>query len=200
MSGAMAQAPMTPSGRRRLCAGVFLLSLAGCASAEPEWYRLVAVPGRPLTLPPLRIELRDVRLARALERPGFPRAAADTRLTVAGGQRWAGPLDEMATQVLARNLAQRLPGSIVMAERDAIGGDAEIVVSVGIDRFEADAAGQALLSASFAIRRLGSPRTLRDGRVEERVAPSGADADALVQALSEALARLADRLAATLST
>lgn len=197
MSGATMAILMTRFGRRRF--GVFLLALAGCASAEPEWYRLVAVPGRPLALPPLRIELRDVRLARALDRPGLPRAAGGTRLTVAGGERWAGPLDEMATQVLARNLAQRLPGSVVMSERDAIGGDAAVAVSVAIDRFEADAAGQALLSATFAIRRFGGPRTPREGRVEESVAPAGPGADALVQALSEVLARLADRLAATLS-
>jgi uncharacterized lipoprotein YmbA len=197
MSGAMAN--MTRPGRRRFCGWILLLPLAGCASPEPEWYRLAPVPGRPLAPRPLRIELRDIQLAPALDRPGIPRDAGGTRLVVPESERWAGPLDRMATQVLLRNLGQRLPGSVVIGEHDGIGGDADVAASIGIDRFEADPTGQAVLSATFTLRRFGGARAVRDGRVEESKAPSGPGTDALVQALSETLGRLADRMAETLS-
>ena len=180
--------------RRRLCGLLFLLPLAACASAKTEWYRLTAIPGRPRAARPMRIELRDVRLARYLDRPDLVRAAGGTRLMVEDGQRWAGPLDEMIAQVLAQDLEQRLPGCTVLRERGALAGEPELVAGVEIDRFETDGAGQAVLSAKFTIRPAGSGSAIRDGRVEASAAPSGLGTNALVQALSEALAQLADRM------
>ncbi len=72
------------------------------------------------------------------------------------------------------------------------------MAGVEIDRFEADGAGQAVLSAKFPIRPAGRDSVPRDGRVEASVTPSGLGTNALVMALSESLARLADRMAETL--
>lgn len=188
MSGAK---PLT---RRRLCALLVLLPLGDCVSAEPELYRLTAAPGRPRSAPPVRLELRDVRLARYLDRPGLVRAAGGTQLVVEDGQRWAGPLDDMITQVLSQDLEQRLPGSLVQRERSALAGEPALVAGVEIDRFEADAAGQAVLSARFTLRAADGGSALRDGRVEASVAPSGLGTNALVLALSQSLAHLADRM------
>ncbi|MBS0517625.1 MAG: membrane integrity-associated transporter subunit PqiC [Proteobacteria bacterium] len=160
---------------------------------------MTTAPGRPLAKSASRIELRDVRLAPALDRAGIVRAGRGTRIVLDEGHRWIGPLDEMVTRTLAADLAQRLPDSSIVGERDASGRDPDVIVSVDIDRFEADAAGQAVLSANFTIRRFGRPSALREGRIDEHVAPSSPGTDALVQALSVALGRLADRLAETLS-
>lgn len=173
--------------------------LVGCASAELEWYRLTAVPGRPGIARPVSLELRDVWLARYLDRSGIVRAAGGTRLVVEDGRRWAGPLDEMITQVLSRNLEQRLPGSVVTRERGAITVDPEILASVEIDRFEIDADGRAVLSARFALRQSRNHRLLKEGRVEESAVPLNPSTNARVQAQSEVLARLADRMVEALS-
>ena len=76
------------------------------------------------------IELRDVRLARYLDRPDPVRAAGGTRLMVEDGRRWAGPLDEMIAQVLSQDLEQRLPGSTVLRELGALAGEPELEVGV----------------------------------------------------------------------
>jgi uncharacterized lipoprotein YmbA len=199
MTGTRARDVMRTPTRRRLCGLLVLLPLAACASAKLEWYRLTAIPGRPLSARPRRIELRDVRLARYLDRPEIVRAAGGTRLVVEDGQRWASPLDEMITQVLSQDLEQRLPGSIVLRERGSLAGEPELVAGVEIDRFETDGAGQAVLSAKFTVRPAGNDSVLRDGRVEASVAPTGLGTNALVSALSESLARLADRMVETLS-
>ena len=200
MTGTRAPDDMRLPTRRRLCGLLVLLPLAACASVKPEWYRLTAIPGRPRAARPMRIELRDVRLARYLDRPDLVRAAGGTRLMIEDGQRWAGPLDEMIAQVLAQDLEQRLPGSTVLRERGALAGEPALVAGVEIDRFETDGAGQAVLSAKFTIRPAASDGAIRDGRVEAGVAPSGLGTNALVQALSEALAHLADRMVETFPT
>lgn len=185
--------------RRRLCLMLLALPLAACASAEPKWYRLTPVAGPVRAGLSVRVELRDVQLASALDRPGIVRTAGATRLVVADGERWAAPLDDMVTHVLARDLGQRLPDCSISRERPGLAADPQVAMTVEIDRLEADIDGQAVLSARFVIHLTGGGHDRREGRVERRLAPAAPGADALVQALSEVLGRLADDMAGQLS-
>lgn len=184
-------------GRRFLCGALALALLAACAPVPTEWYRLVAIPGRPHNARAGRIELRDAGLARYLDRPELVYASG-TRLALSGNHRWAGPLDDMIMQVLADNLGQRLPASLVMREPGTLAGAPDCVVAVAVDRFEADGAGRAMLSAQYAIRRPDHDGPVAGHRVVMTM-PAGTGPDALAQALSEALARLSDRIAADIA-
>ena len=93
---------------------------AACASPDPSLYTLAVVPGRVLPSPPRRIELRQIALARYLERSRIVRSSENLRLDVLGNDWWGEPLDAMLSRVLVQALSQRLPTSMVFAENGAI--------------------------------------------------------------------------------
>ncbi|QCG89217.1 membrane integrity-associated transporter subunit PqiC [Azospirillum sp. TSH100] len=193
------------TGRRVLLGWLLAVSLAGCTSARLDWFRPVPLAGPVRADVMARVELRDVTVARALDRPDILRLAGDTRLVPTGGQ-WAAAPGDLIAAVLRRNLADRLPAAtvtdavsgIATGAIDGVGAPA-VLVEVRIDRFEADADGRAVLTAHFVLRHPHSPRPPAERSVEETVSPAGPGPDALVLALSRALARLADRIADALT-
>jgi uncharacterized lipoprotein YmbA len=170
--------------------------LAGCASAEPDYYRLSPQPPAGGTAPapraPRMVELRRIGLARYLDRSEIVRGGGGAKLDVLEGERWAEPLGDMLSRVLAENLTLRLPGSTVFVESSALSLQGDVTVEVEVLRFEADASGAVTLSAQLALR--------SEGRAERRptrsfvtTAPvSGTGTGALVAAMNTALAALAN--------
>lgn len=191
--------------RRVLLGWLLAVSLAGCASARLDWFRPVPVTGPVRADVMARVELRDVTVARALDRPDILRLAGDTRLVPTGGQ-WAAAPGDLIAAVLRRNLADRLPAATATDAASGIAtgaingaGTPAVLVEVGIDRFEADVDGNAVLAAHFVLRHPYSPSRPAEWAVEETVSPIGPGPDALVLALSRTLARLADRIADALT-
>jgi hypothetical protein len=178
------------TSRRALLAG---LALAGCASPEPELYRLVAVPGAPRPGAPVSIELRRVGVPAYLDRSQIMRALAESRLQALGA-RWAEPFGDMVTRVLAEDLMQRLPGSTVLTETGAVRGEAGLILEAEVQRFEAGPGPQVVLLGQFALRPPGgATRAARVQRIEVPLAGEGIPA--LVAAMSAALGQLADTVA-----
>ncbi len=62
------------------------------------------------------VVVRGVGLPRYLEQQEVVRAAGQGRLRVAENDWWSEPLGEMLQRVLVANLAQRLPGTYVLAD------------------------------------------------------------------------------------
>ena len=95
------------------------------------------------------------------------------------------------------DLAQRLPGSTVVADAGAIRLAADATVETELQRFEADPSGAVELAAQVAFRfgptRPGVARTFRFSVPVEGQGPS-----AVAAAMSGALGRLADAVAAAL--
>ncbi|HWA81587.1 MAG TPA: PqiC family protein [Acetobacteraceae bacterium] len=197
-------------GRRRvaLALGVGLGSLAaGCASPNPTLYTLAPLPGPALGAPRRIVLVREVSLARYLQRPGIVRSSADYRLDVLANDWWGEPLGAMLGRVLVADLATRLPGSTVLAESVAITTDANIAVEVSIQQFEEDASGAVVLNATFVLvgrRSTAAPRTFSVSVPASPLAGPGAlggeaAVAAQVAAMSTALARLADAIAAAIA-
>ena len=193
------------TGRRVLLGWLLAVPIAGCTSARLDWFRPVPVAGPVRADVTALVELHDVTVARALDRPDILRLAGDTRLVPTGGQ-WAAAPGDMIAAVLRRNLADRLPAATVTdavngIATDVIGGAGApaVLVEVGIDRFEADADGHAVLAAHFVLRHPRSPLPPTERSVVETLSPVGPGPDALVLALSRTLARLADRIADALT-
>jgi uncharacterized protein len=176
--------------RRMLLAG---LALAGCASPDPELYRLVAVPGVARAGAPGLIELRRVGVPAYLDRSQIIRAVAESRLEALGA-RWAEPFGDMVTRVLAEDLMRRLPGSTVLTETGSLRGEAGLIIECDLQRFEAGPGPVVVLVAQFAMRPPGgATRAARVQRVEAPVAGEGMPA--IVAAMGAALGQLADGLA-----
>ena len=186
---------MTAPTRRGVTAWLALLPLFGCASTEPDYYRLVMVPGATRVVRPLRVELRQLGLARYLDRPEIVRSDTSMRLDIRQSERWAEPIGDMVIRVLAENLNQRLPGSLVVPENSALGGDPTVISKMEITRFEADAAGQVVLEGWLQIRRLGGRVREVNRQVAIATVLRGTETNALAQSMSQALGLLADQIA-----
>ncbi|MDO9708665.1 PqiC family protein [Paracraurococcus lichenis] len=176
------------------------LALGACArSPEPRLFTLAPLPGEARPGGPRTIELRRPGLAGYLDRPEIVRAAGPYQVGLAGAERWAEPFADMLGRVLAENLTQRLPGSTVFTEAGGLSADADGVVELDVQRFDADAAGRVTLLAQVAVRR-GSGRRegTRTRSLRLSLPAAGDGTPAMVAAMSAALAQLADAVAGML--
>ncbi len=181
---------------RRELLGLALAGLASaCASPEPAYYTLAAVPGVARSGAPARIELRRLGLAGYLDRPEIVRANSAYSLRLNGAERWGEPFGDLVARILAEDLNQRLPGSSVFTSAGSITADADATIEMDLQRFDADASGQAVLLAQVAVSR-GRARASAATRVLRlTVRPSSPSTADLVAAMSMALGQLADAVA-----
>ena len=184
--------------RRRL---LLLLATApaGCASPNPVLYVLAPQPDPNIsgTSPPgtpATVELREIGLARYLERPQIVRSSEGFRLDVLSNEWWGEPLGAMLNRVLVQELTQRLPGSTVFAESGAITVTPAATVAVNIQRLDADATGAVVLIAQVEV----SSKSTATRNVHLTVSPPSPGTAGLVDAMSQAIAQLANAIAAML--
>jgi uncharacterized lipoprotein YmbA len=170
------------------------LAAAACASPEPAYYTLAPRPGTAQPGGPRLVELRRIGIAGYLDRPEIVRNSADYRLSLGAGERWGEPLGALVARVLAENLNTRLPGSSVFTSSGAISADPDATIELDLQRFDADASGQAVLLAQVAVTR-GRTRKADARTVRLVVSPTGSATVDLVAALSTALGQLADQIA-----
>jgi uncharacterized lipoprotein YmbA len=182
------------------------LSLTACGHSEAtRFFTLDAIapaqpPAAAFTGAPIR--LRRVTLPPALDRVELTREIAPGEVRVSDFEHWAAPLGQTAVQVLAQDLAARLPSGALIppAAPLPVGG---VDVDVDIVAFNV-AGGQAVMQASWTqIARPGAalkggppPSPPSSSRWVELTAPvevSGGLAEA--QGLSRCLGQLADRIA-----
>lgn len=174
------------------------LALAACASPNPDFFTLAAVPGARSTSDIKSLELRRIGLAGYLDRSEIVRATTPYRLHMSDTERWGEPLGQMVTRVLTEDLVERLPNAAVFSESGAISTQPDEVLEVDVQRFDADASGQVVLLAQVAVRhdRSGAPAIARTVRLT--VTPAGPDTPALVAAMSQTLGQFADSIAGML--
>jgi uncharacterized lipoprotein YmbA len=166
-----------------------LMLLTGCASPTPDLFTLAPVPGEVLPGSPAVVQLRDIGLAKYLDRPQIVRSTEDHRVRLGNNERWGEPLGAMLSRVLAENLRQRLPGTVVFGEGGAITAEPNAIVEVDVQRLDADGAGAVVLVAQAA-RRGGATRAVRMS-----VQPASSDTSDQVGAMSVAVGQLADTIA-----
>ncbi len=182
--------------------GVLGLALAGsvaaCTSAEPAYYTLAAVPGVARPGGPAQVELHRVGLAGYLDRSEIVRASSAYSLRLNGSERWGEPFGDLVARILAEDLNTRLPGTSVFTSAGSITAEADATIEMDVQRFDADAAGQAVLLAQVAVSR-GQARASAVTRVFRlAVQPATPKTTDLVAAMSAALGQLADGIATML--
>jgi uncharacterized protein len=184
--------------RARAVALALLLPLAGCAgSPDPTFYALSSHPGRRLTSPAWRIELRRVAMPSYLDRPHVVRRASPERLELAADERWGAPLDALVGATLAEDLGERLPSCVVFSEASSISAPADVRIEVEITRFESAADGVVQLRAGSAVRWGTESDRVRLNRHTIDIRPSTKSTADLVSSLSRSLSQLADAVAQT---
>ena len=185
---------------RALAAMMLAGVLTACGSSPPShYYELSAEPDpapvAPAGYPTRTVAIGEVKLPGALDRPQIARQIGPNQLEYAESDRWAGPLDDMVRRVLAADLRPLLPAGTALVASD-LSAPAGLTVAVEVSRFDADKAGRVMLDATWETldknaKVTGAPRA---ANIVEPA--SGSDAAAVAAAMSRALARLADTIAA----
>lgn len=164
---------------------------AACSSPNPTLYVLAPIPGTTHAGAPKVIALRAISIAHYLERSQIVRSSESYRIDVLSNEWWGEPLDTMMGRILVQELNQRLPGSTVYADSGAISTPPDATVEINLQRLDLDRQGALLLVAQVAV----DGRELASRGVSLTVQPADPTTRALVAAMSEALARLADTIA-----
>lgn len=173
--------------------------VAACASPNPTYYTLAAVPGPALPTPAERVELRQLGLAGYLDRPEIVRSTSGFQVELIPNVRWGESTSGMIERVITENLIRRLPAASVVSETGAISTTPDLVVEIDVQRLDTDASGGVVLLAQVAVRHeTGGMHA--DAETYRLTAPpaSGSTRD-LVAAESQLLGELADRIAATVA-
>jgi len=184
---------MKTLSRRALLAIGTAGALAGCASVKPQLYAISVVPGTPVGGAPRVILLREVGLARYLDRQAIVRSAADYRFQIEANNWWGENLGAMLNRVLVQELNQRLPGSTVFAEGGAVTPKPDVTLEVNISQMSEDTPGAVVLLAQAAVLRDSAPDRTRSFSLSVPV--SDASTMSEVVAISTAIGQLADGLA-----
>ena len=183
--------------RARASAMLLMLAAAGCTSPQPTLYTLERSAGTPDDRVLAPVAVREVNLAKYLDRPQIVRHRTGYELAYSDTERWAEPLDEMVPRVLTEDLTQRLPATRIAGAASGMVPEAERILIVNIDRFDADPDGAVVLEARWSVRSELRAGTFEKSRITVPAASTRA-AD-LVAAMSTGLGRLGDQLAAALA-
>jgi uncharacterized lipoprotein YmbA len=178
----------------QVAAAALLAAQVACSSPNPNLYTIAPVTGATVTGAPKAIELRQIGLARYLERSQIVRSSENYRLDVMANDWWGEPLGAMLSRVLVEELSQRLPQSTVYAETGAVSVTPDATVELNVSRLDENTAGTLVLQAQAAVvKGRGEPVT-RGFRFE--IPPSDSGVGGEVAAISIAVGQLADGLAA----
>jgi uncharacterized lipoprotein YmbA len=168
---------------------------AACSSPNPSLYVLATVPGPTDRGAPRVIQLRTISIAHYLERSQIVRSSEGYRMEVLSNEWWGEPLDAMLGRILVQELSQRLPGATVYGDNGAISTPSDATVEINLQRFDLDHDGDLLLVSQIAV---DSKRAVSRG-LTFTVRPADGTTQALVAAMSVAVARVADTVAAMLT-
>ncbi|MFL9945949.1 PqiC family protein [Paraburkholderia agricolaris] len=184
------------------CLGAIVLTLvAGCATSPPSQFYTLSpvqlVELRP-AVKPVAIAIGPVTVPDLVDRPQIVSRVDENRVSIDEFARWADPLKSQIARVIAADLTQCLPGSIVSVYPQRADDNA-YRVSVDVQSFDSATSGTVMLAAIWSVRapKRGEPV---GGRTVVREVVSGPGYNALVSAYSRALASVARAIAATMQS
>ena len=182
-----------------LIMGINLALLTACGTTQPsKFYLLSPAPsGAAAALAgnePV-IGVGPVEMPKYLDRPQIVQRIGSNELKLAETHRWAEPLRNNFTQVLAENLSLMIPTRQTTLFPWTRSTRIDYQVQVIVSRFDADANGNAVLSASWKVLRKDPDEVLAMEKSTYTEATSGTDYDAIVTAQSRALEALSLEIA-----
>ena len=161
------------------------------------------MPGQPAPGGPRFVEVRQPTIASGLDRDRIVTADSGYKLTVSANDAWGDSLAGQISRTLAGDLAQRLPGTSVFAENDAVSTEPQAYVELSVTRFSAGPSGAVQIEAALSVKgaQAGAPDTSGQFYMQRVLVQAPAVSSgtmAMVEALSQLLGQLADQAAAQL--
>jgi uncharacterized lipoprotein YmbA len=195
----------TPIHAAALTAVVF--TLAGCSILAPQvdpsrFYVLTATSnttgdvGSPRPDGPT-IGVGPIRLPDYLDRSQLVTRLGPNRVVFSDLERWAEPLEGNLSRVLVENLTFLLNTEKIVSLPALVPIPVRYEVPIAVQRFESDDEGTVELIARWAVRASADGKILHaaESRITEK---GGSHTDEVVAALSRALGRLSEEIAAVI--
>jgi len=171
-----------------------LILSAGCASPPSRFYTLSAVTTEAAPPSPLSLSVGPVSVPAAVDRPQILVSTGANQVQLDEFNRWASPLQDEISRVVAENLVVLLGTGKVTQSPQTSGEDAAYRVSIEVQRFESVPGKHARLDAVWTLRRVRDDKS-RMGRTSVQEPVSGSGFDELAAAHSRAITRLSRDIA-----
>lgn len=180
----------------------WLLLAAGCSSPPTRFFVLAPSPGaQPLGVgQDVAVGVGPVEFPEYLDRPQIVTRTGEHELNLADFDRWAEPLKDNATQVLAENLAVLLPSHKIATYPWKRSTPIDYQLAAKVTRFDQTEGGEAVLNVRWRLLNSdgGTELFARESLYAER--PSGTTVDATVAAMNRCLARFSREIAGAIAT
>jgi uncharacterized protein len=169
--------------------------LAACSSPDPVLYTIAPAPGATQISGPSIVLLDQIEVARYLDRSQIVKSSDDYRLEIKANDWWGEPLGAMVRRILRQELTQRLPQSTILSESAAVSATPDASIDLDLQRLDENASGNVVLLAEASVTFKGRAAPLLR-RFQFIVPSSGPDTGSEVAAITVAVGKLADGLAA----
>jgi uncharacterized lipoprotein YmbA len=172
-----------------------LIGLAsGCASPMSRFYTLSAANAPAAASSTLSIVVGPVSVPAVVDRPQIVVTTGPNQVRPEEFNRWASPLQNNISRVVAENLVAVLGTPRVILFSQTLGGDVDYRAAIEVQRFESAPGEAATLDAVWTVSRTKDGKS-QTGRTTVREVASDKGYDALAAAHSRGLARLSQDIA-----
>jgi len=175
-----------------------LVLATGCASTPPSrFYTLSAVTGPAAPPSSISVAVGPVSVPADVDRPQFVVSTGPNQVELDEFNRWAAPLQNGISRVVAENLVMMLGTPRVTLYPQTLSADADYRAAIEVQSFESAPGEAAMLDAVWTVRRMKDGKT-ETGRTTVREPAREKGYDALAAAHSRAMGRLSGDIAAAI--
>lgn len=174
--------------------GAIAALAAACASPASHFYTLNAVTTPAAISSDLSVVVGPVSVPAVVDRPEIVVSTGPNQVRLDEFNRWASPLQNNISRVVAENLVAMLGTPRVALFPQTLSADVAYRVAIEVQRFDSAPGEAAVLDAVWTVRRTKDGRT-ETGRTTVREAVQENGYDALVAGHSRAVARLSRDIA-----
>jgi len=167
---------------------------AGCSSSPSHFYTLSATAAPGASPSKLSVAVGLVSVPSAVDRPQIVVNTGANEVSIDDFNRWAAPLQDNITRVVAENLVVLLGTPRVTLFPPALNSDIDYRVQIEIRTFESTLGKSVSLDAVWTVRRTRDGR-IETGRTSVREPISDGSFDALAAAHSRGVAKLSQDIA-----
>ena len=174
---------------------IFVTVAAGCGSAPASrFYTLSAGAAPAATSSNLSVVVGPVSVPAVVDRPQIVVTTGPNQVRLEEFNRWASPLQNNISRVVAENLVAMLGTPRVTLSPQTLSADADYRAAIEVQSFESVPGDVAVLDALWTVRRTTDGKS-ETGRTTAREAMQEKSYEALAAAHSRALARLSRDIA-----
>lgn len=176
-----------------ICAALVFAS--GCASTPPSRFYTLSAVAVPAAAPSnVSVAVGPVSVPADVDRPQFVVSAGPNQVRLDEFNRWASPLQNGISRVVAENLVMLLGTPRVTLYPQTLSADADYRAAIEVQSFASAPGEAAMLDAVWTVRRMKDGKTAT-GRTTVREPVQEKGFDALAAAHSRAVGRLSQDIA-----